>query len=138
MSDTENQPRRRRSMLSDDVLQPIPARPPAASTPQLPPSTASDPAPASRADARARGRARDEAEARGRKDTRSAAYAWATATQRALARADELDAQLTAAIERGTEIAVLAEYAREACERHGLAVDRLPASIRIRLGIGSS
>jgi hypothetical protein len=82
-----------------------------------------------RGPAPARRRTRDLAEARGRKKARDAAYGWAAAEARVRDRHRELDAELSAARDRGTDPDTLREYLHEACDRYGISPDTLPPDL---------
>ncbi|WP_306358977.1 MULTISPECIES: hypothetical protein [unclassified Nocardia] len=138
---SSEQPRRRKSLLSEDEGWEVSAKPPTTvtkpaptPTPEPPPSGESS----SRADARprvGRGHARDREEARGRKRSRDAAYAWAAAAAKARDRQAELRAELDAALGRGTEPGMLADYVREACSRYDIPVHLLSGEIRIPIDL---
>lgn len=85
--------------------------------------------------AAARGRARDQEEALGRVAYRNAALAWASAERKALQRMADLNAQTSAALERGTPPAALGAYLLEACAKHDIDPALLPAAIRAAAGL---
>ncbi|WP_280265828.1 hypothetical protein [Nocardia wallacei] len=140
MTSSEPHPHRRQSKLSEDELWEVPANPPPATTKPAPATKPADQASrtdASRVDARTRemrGHARDLAEARGRKTTRDAAYAWAAAAKKARDREIEFGAELAAALQRGTDRALLATYIHEACDRYGVDPAQLTSEIRAQVG----
>ncbi|MGW4719387.1 hypothetical protein [Nocardia sp. NPDC004260] len=128
-------PRRRKSLLSEDDMWEVSAKPPAVTeqptpAPTTPPATRDSGPRAGARPRETRGHARDLAEARGRKSARDAAHAWAAATRKAADRRDELIAERDAALGRGTAAGLLAGYIREACERHGIDWHLLPPEIQ--------
>lgn len=133
---SSEQPRRRRSALADEQLWEVPGKPPA----PAPQPVADRPAPGERTPARAdartremRGHARDMAEARGRKQVRDAVYAWAAAARKARDRQAEFVGEHDAALARGTDAQLLADYITEACERYGLDPKTLPPELLARI-----
>ena len=128
--------RRRRSALADEQLWEVPGKPPAPAAAQPSADRPADERTPVRADARTRemrGHARDLAEARGRKQVRDAVYAWAAAARKARDRQTEFVGEHEAAIARGTDAQLLADYITEACDRYGLDPNSLPPELRARI-----
>ncbi|SLG40646.1 Uncharacterised protein [Mycobacteroides abscessus subsp. abscessus] len=131
---------RKKSALSDEDMWTVPAVPtsPAAVAPEpavapAPPAAAPPPLPV--ATTPSSEPTRDIAEARGRNRVRSAIFAWAAAERKAAERLEECWAVTAAALDRGTDPAVLRDFAIDACQRHGVALDFLPAEFRSAIGL---
>jgi hypothetical protein len=130
---------RKKSALSEDDMWTVPAKPEV--PPPTPPQTSTpDPArtaAASSPPADEQQPARDREEARGRNRVRSAIFAWAAAERKAVLRLQECGTEIDAALQRGTDPAVLHAFAAEACQRHGIELDLLPERFQDAIGISA-
>lgn len=132
---------RRRSTLADShPAWSAPAHPTSSAPAPAAPATpaAPDAESANAHTAAARGHAQDQDEALGRVAYRNAALAWASAERKALQRMASLNVQTSAALGRGTPPATLGQYLLEACVKHGIDPNLLPAAIRTAAGLDSA
>ncbi|GGL44170.1 hypothetical protein [Nocardia jinanensis] len=132
---------RKKSALSEDDMWTAPAVPPAAPgpapvpTPAPAPPVANPPTRPAAPAAAEQGQVRDLDEARGRNRVRSAIFAWAAAERKAVLRLQECGTEIDAALQRGTDPAVLHAFAAEACQRHGVELDMLPERFQAAIGV---